>query len=90
MIVCHDTINNPLDSGASITVPYKVKAGCLDNELVLAGRDGRREQELGIDDIFGCSRGFGQRVLGFFNAKNEEDEEDRGEELKEGGTLVSP
>jgi hypothetical protein len=83
-------VDEPPDAGAAAAAPEEVVAGGLDEELVLAGRDGRRDERLRVRHV-AVGGGVGEPGAdGAVDAEDEEDEDERGEELQRRRAPVAP
>lgn len=89
-VVPHNGGDDGGDAGAVVAAPEEVVAGGVDEVLVLAGRDGRIDEGLGVMDILVSSSIGKARPDGLFDAEDEEDEEEGGEELERRRLLVPP
>jgi hypothetical protein len=89
-VVPPDGVDEPPDAGAAAAAPEEVVAGGLDEELVLAGRDGRRDERLRVRHV-AVGGGVGEPGAdGAVDAEDEEDEDERGEELQRRRAPVAP
>ncbi|KAI8029723.1 hypothetical protein LOK49_LG01G04184 [Camellia lanceoleosa] len=77
-------------NSAIVAAPDEIEAGELDVELVFAGRNGRRDEGFGIEDVVLDGGGGVSTLNSFLDEEDEEDEDERREELEKCGTLVSP
>lgn len=89
-IISPNRVDNVSRPGGIVTAPDEVETGEIDEELILAGRDRRRDEGGGIGD--GLEGGGGSEALlhSLLDAEDEEDEEEGSEELKERGSLAPP
>lgn len=89
-VIGPDGVDEARDAGASAAAPEEVVAGRLDEELVLAGWDGRRDERLGIGHVL-VGGGVGEAGAdGAVDAEDEEDEDEGGEQLQRGRAPVAP
>lgn len=89
-VVVPDGVDKSLDAGAPAVAPEEVIAGGLNEELVLAGRNRRRDECLGVEDV-AVGGGVGEAGAdGAIDAEDEEDEDERGEELQRRRAAVAP
>jgi len=89
-VVVPDGVDEAPDAVAPAVAPEEVVAGGLDEELVLAGRDRRRDERLRVRHV-AVGGGAGEPGAdGAVDAEDEEDEDERGEELQRGGAAVAP
>lgn len=89
-VVLPDGVDESADAGAAAAAPEEVVAGGLDEELVLAWRDGRRDERLRVRHV-AVGGGVGEPGAdGAVDAEDEEDEDERGEELQRRRPPVPP
>jgi len=89
-VVLPDGVDDAPDAVAPAVAPEEVVAGGLDEELVLAGWDGRRDERLRVRHV-AVGGGAGEPGAdGAVDAEDEEDEDERGEELERRRAAVAP
>ena len=89
-VVPPDGVYESPDAGAAAVAPEEVVAGGLDEELVLAGRDRRRDERGRVRHV-AVGGGAGEPgAHGAVDAEDEEDEDERGEELQRRRPAVAP
>ena len=89
-VVPPDGVYESPDAGAAAVAPEEVVAGGLDEELVLAGRDRRRDERGRVRHV-AVGGGAGEPGAdGAVDAEDEEDEDERGEELQRRRPAVAP
>lgn len=89
-VIPADGIDERRDAGAAAAAPEEVVARRLDEELVLAGRDGRRDERLGVAHVL-VGGGVGEAGAdGAVDAEDEEDEDEGREQLQRRRAPVAP
>lgn len=88
-VVCKDSGDDGLNPGTAAAAPGEIETRAFDEELVLAGGNSGIGGGLRIGDGGDGGGVPGTVIGGLLDSEQESNEEEGGEEVKEGGSLVS-